>query len=742
MDRVNREERDHQQNIHYSDDLGTITSNIGIEIELSPEVAELLRGRHEGESNSDQDVAQDHRKNHLVDPEDNWAELMAPPSGFLNQEDNVEDRDEHVTSETLPDSNSRHHQVNQQYDTDDQLSHSPPPSLPVLLVDFERLLGYQPTSRDEALLLRDQIRAALLWGRQPNNHENGESRYGINNNQNEKADCGDDDNGNIPGIDFEERVAEFCSAQIARQSDTLQVQQNHDDNTLQFGVIDYPEYLLDTLHDNSYSSLSPSPRVLPTARVWKRLIQPHSTHVVNELLQHLLTCNRPLLWKYKMHAEILALARAEDEAQIQRERARALQEWRLHRRKEQLDQLYEVRETFLHRLEVAEENWNKLEEDRNVCVAQLLSQKHLETGRGMGLQGFDFASNVFAFAGADNYLMGLHEPPEEEDDEYNLMGDYDEDYSHFGDDVDDEQDDDYDDNNDENPQDREPSLDEEASNAEIDEETPDAENVSSVNTLEPSFENPDPDLRRKRQLDARKRRRQRLELAAKEAENEARLQTAKQEEEEMRQACITPEWNVAKAIVENMKAKLQKIDHLLETLQEEEWEDEEEGVTNTVEGSQSRVRASVGLSLLDQILAMILGAKVNIDNKNEAEFVRELQEAHLAITSAWQQRFGRLPPGIATPQSPTAGMKQMASSSSNDHTPVSPTQNPSSRNIALNEVSVTKESLLEAYGIQEQNIDDWEDAVEEDDEEAAHKLHQTKEKQTTLVGLRPGGKLR
>ena len=93
---------------------------------------------------------------------------------------------------------------------------------------------------------------------------------------------------------------------------------------------------------------------------------------------------------------------------------------------------------------------------------------------------------------------------------------------------------------------------------------------------------------------------------------------------------------------------MNQVDDLLESLQDEEWADEEEGFkpkdVNTDSSSHNE------LSLLDQILAMILGTLSpessgfqDAPNEPDELHFQFLRTEHTEIIVSWKNHFGRLP---------------------------------------------------------------------------------------------------
>jgi hypothetical protein len=685
---------------------------LGITLQLPAEAAEALRGRYRISSES-QESESDTFSHQLVslqplsrDPDDDWNEEIALPVPIdaieetANEEDFVSQQDAHVIED---DESSKE-------DDDDELSLTPPASLPVVLVDLERLVGYQPSSTEEVELLRAQVHTAL-WGQE-------EAAVAISNPQEEQGVEQDEDDLQLAS-QFDERAAALFENGIARHSDSSQLLPNADgtdgaDDSLRFISMAYPEYVCQGNSD--------PPVVLNTARVWKLLLQPHSIAVVDRLLRHLCSCSRSLLWKDSMRTELLHLAASEEDARIRRNQSSELKVWKTARRKEQLDKLYTVRETFEHQIEIARQRLITLEKEREDKAALEIRRRRLERGEDLGLEAFDFASTVFAFTSGlgNGNMLGL-----DEEDEYALgdnLGEPDEEKDGYSDEDGYEVDKSGDDDGDDDDEEAEPVV-----------------GVSSdVGNLPiPSREG---QSKRRRQAAVRKRR-HRLEKAAKEAEHRSKLDAAKAEEEHMREKCTTQELKMAVAVVHSLEGRMEEVEALLESLQDEEWVDEEEGVDpltpdqRMTEGAVGRQPKTDDLTLLDQILAMILGATLPCGDISTESHVQKLQDEHLAIVLTWKDYFGRLPPPVASPA--VASFGDTSGSEMHQEAPIEQEEIPGERTEAMRQI----------FGIVDNEIDDWEDQAGEDqgqqaaEAEAPGEVRIEARSTPAKAGLRPGGRL-
>lgn len=447
--------------------------------------------------------------------------------------------------------------------SDDELSHSPPPTLPAVLVNLEKLCGYRPNTETELEAVIEQVKAAL--------------------NEDE----------------FDERVAELFEMNIVRHGDGSSRVSDI------FGTlrVDYPEFLC-----------TPDGRIVTTARVWKKFFREHKIPVVNRILNHLKRCNRPLLWKSDMCDALLDLAKREDTAR----REAQLEKWRSVDRKVQLDRLYQVRETFHHRLEMATIALEKLEDDRDRQVAR-------QPGRG--LQGLDLTSNMFAadehWKHADS-LLGAEgdESDSVDEDEASCEG-------HVVEAI---VDDGF-----EGPQIAKQE------NTEVVDDPVHTENgirgTASRNA-------------NRRRSRGSRRHRECLENAARQALEKKTIDEALADQERLLEQFTSEELLKAQAIVQSLQVRMQQVDDLLESLQDEEWADEEDGFkpskNNKETHEQCGSHTGQELSLLDQILAMILGAlsppfESDATQETDEHYFRYLRSEHEEVLVDWRNHFGRLP---------------------------------------------------------------------------------------------------
>jgi len=489
-------------------------------------------------------------------------------------------------------------------------------------------------------------------------------------------------------------------------------------NALKHAAILYPEYLCQASVE--------TPVVWNTARLWKRLLQTHRIDVVDRLLRHLSNCSRSLVWKDAMRQEIDHLAESEEQEWIRRGQQRELTHWRTERRKEQLEHLYTARETFEHRLQIAQIRLDKLRQARDEAVSAEIRKCRLLTGERVGLEAFDFESTVFSFPEMmmpDNNMLGFNEEDDTDDGGYNLLSDYESDEREH----------------DDNDSSGGGVVEDEFINSAQTQPLASAGETSSDNRASLPLHAPEAKERRR---DAARKRRQRLAEATKEAEHKAKLETAKADEERFRELCTTPELKMAEAVVHSLEGKMKQVDDLLESLQEEEWEDEEKRERVDEEATNEfkvKVMEESELTLLDQILAMILGSMPPSDGVEVEEHVEWLQGEHRSIVNDWKDHFGRLPSPLSVSEKSTPSVSDRVTNTTWPFEPAKESQQFSS-------AEERQETLKSAFGIIDNDGEDWEasDVDEWNPSSQGREMPAEappKPQSEPKVGLRPGGRL-
>jgi hypothetical protein len=714
------------------------TSSLGVTVSLSVEAADRLR-QHQPPRGPPQEkltFLSPRETTELVpssdDPLDDWNELLVIPNNGIAVDAN-EQQDEEDAATTNDKKNDQaaaaadNDNDNDDDDDDDVsvMSDSPPPHMPVVVVDVQRLVGYRPSSQESLKDLEHQIHAALWYG---------------------SAEAADLKTGGNPQEDtmqhvleaaqhFDRRVTELFDTGAALHETTEQVNNNNilDDvndkeQISSFVVVPYPEFQCALKENNDPEAFAPR-TVQSTAQMWKRLLRPHPIPAVATLLHKLETCHRSLVWKHAMHRELWILARGEEAARQRRYQQTALEEWKTCRRQHQLEQLYQVRETMGHRLEMAKAKVAELEQLREQAVALEIRRRRMERGGMGGLEAVDLNSTILAFPDMATTWLGL----EDDDDDYDeqigpsFVSDDEDPYEYDGGESD--ADGDHDEEGGDLDDEAEIPLGPTTITATINADT------DAVAAVLPPRKNGD---KKARSAALAKKRRRRLQEAAKEADHQSKLDRAKTEEEMILELCTTNDLKMAQAIKAAVKKKMESVDGLLESLQEEVWaeeEDEENGKPLVPAADDNWVgTSSDDFSLLDQVLAMILGSFPPPRSSNQkdaanilAKHTQQLQAEHNKIVKDWKDHFGRLPSSLLVDG-----------------------QEPSAR------PSVGRQSKLrDVYGIEENEAGDWDDAdSDNDDARGSHDETATAtappqpqsnaaplQPRSAKVGLRPGGRV-
>jgi len=518
-------------------------------------------------------------------------------------------------------------------DSYDQISLSPPPCMPLLLINLEKLCGYKPSTSEEVENLKEQLLEALVGSA-----SNYEGSY-------------EDEIGDGFSLEFIERSSELFDSEIAIHSDTKESVSlpsitgsckridskptEHFDEIMSQITIPYPKFL--TVPSQEVANKDSHKSMKLTSRVWKEIMHPHKIAIVDRILKLLSKCSRDLLWKWLMSSEIRHMAKGEQQKKVKQMKKKELEVWRRETRPAELEKLYQVRETFEFRLEQAREQYDKLVLKREVRVQQEL-QKEKEKGSGSGgVAGLDWDAKVtFAVRNDDKSILSKEELKEDDivfsDDSYHDMA---EDEYEEEEPVDGSLLEVYDTNS---------SSDEALESKPVKNLTGPLDSISgkAMSTL---------DRKKRRALASSKRMRRKIESQKHKSNfEEVRNMTiaAHDEEHKMRQLCISLDEKKALATLTNLEDRLIGVDKLLDRLQEEAWEDEEEGHLD--EPSNSReddILSEVNLthekeklSILDQILAMILGSLPATRFISTEEHFKFLKEEHETIVLNWKKDFG------------------------------------------------------------------------------------------------------
>lgn len=539
------------------------------------------------------------------------------------------------------------------------------------------------------------------------------------------------------GLDFGERIAELFAMGAVSHCDTDATQQRGD---LRRAAIGYPEFLPVPGEGGAVTAVS-------TARVWKLLTSPHRIGVVARLLSHLAVTSRDLGWRYQMNLELRGMARSEQDLLDRRNRAEALQEWRGGRRKAELEKLYEVRETFERRLDMARTDFEGLVEEREGRVrAELRRRKELGEGGG-GVDGLDWTEGAATFIFGDEelgaadkvgHLSARGDGYGSDQSNHSLS-----EHSGYGHDE----------------------VGESGSQGDGEESQDENEVVAEHVPMPPSIETSQfeasTERRKRRAAKASKRMRRRLARLEEEAKQRAMIDAARAEEESIRESCMRHDERLARAVLDQLEEKVSSVDDLLEHLQEEEWAEEEGALDITDKPSDASAiyyedldEERANRPLLDQILAMILGSIHTSEGRSKEDHFQFVRDEHQTIVTEWRDHFGRLPLSASEQDVPepteAEDMNVAVSAMSSWHLG---NEDVAQGNIGTNtrtshtSIAATAEPTPEAmrsmFGISDNADGDWDDAGWDDLlPDIGNSSAVPLAKQQKPVGLRPGGGLR
>lgn len=232
-----------------------------------------------------------------------------------------------------------------------------------------------------------------------------------------------------------------------------------------------------------------------------------------------------------------------------------------------------------------------------------------------------------------------------------------------------------------------------------------------------------PFLRRK---ERREKLKQKKRQQRREEEKRKRLQQVQQMENVYRTQYTTKEMIMSQTVYNALQTKLSKIEDLLDSLQDEVWEAQEEaeqeklrGVndgseTKKLSSSSSQDEENPSFSLLDQVLAMILGSLPVQEGMSQQEHYSFIQKEHQMLIQQWKNYFGRLPQpaGGGGAETTTTKAKEEKSSSSSLSKKAKPSTVTSSNG---NNIDNDALKQRQALGITENDDEDWDD-VEDWDE--------------------------
>lgn len=546
----------------------------------------------------------------------------------------------------------------------------PPPTKPLVLVSLQELCGCLPETHEEKLLLVSDLMDSLLGSTKDDEEVDKEEET----NQKKKSSV----LGDGLSLDFDERITELFDSNVASHVDSsypiaISCLENDKDTTEEgkkvtpYAIIPYPEFLSDEI--TNPTTLNTTTSVRSTIRLWKLLYtlpittddeHPRISNLLSKIFSHLRNTSRSLLWKADMYTNLCHLSKSEYKHQIKQQQLQEYNIWKTSGRSERLEKLYEVRDTFVLQVDVAKRRYGLLVEEREGRVERELRRRGLfgevkdavETVQGSTSlidggeyeQDNDYDDDGWGGTICEDDILGeetnisrkfidatVQEDEEFENDEWapvetgiNPLG---MDIALDG-----------------------PAVPTNASSESQDKKIKQANKNKVANKLEPISH--DDNIKRKSD---RKQRKQ---------DKTSRSEYLKREQESIRETLKSNDERIAEATLLKLEEKLQTVDNLLESLQEEEWEAEEEEEGHSSFAVEDEKDQGVGNnesmegSLLDRILAMILGGlpkeKDSEGNniKTEKEHYIYIGEEHKSIVKEWIDVFGRLPQTFPSSEPP------------------------------------------------------------------------------------------
>lgn len=571
-------------------------------------------------------------------------------------------------------------------------SSSPPldttKELPAIAIQIEKLIGYQPSDNEELRTIQLQLVQAM-WTRYQQTTSDGSVQVPIS----------QIDHHQPPPPDFDRQVMEFFDTGVARYTETpVDVPREG------YLILPYPPCL----------QCPVTGELISTRKILHHIQQKQPPlEFVTKLWTYLKHCSRPLLWKRDMATELSLLIR-EEQARLE------YQDWTESKRQAKLDNLYSVRETLVHQVEVATTKVERLEELREIQLEEAMVPFRRKICPTTSLE--TFGSTELAFPDEFQWLGLKGDNILDEDDDWGQDYDSDGEYSNDSrEDNDLASDDEYTANQVEDDQDGDlvPGSDDsendlgarDDNHLSLPTEPPSIDSIpkpllqaEEKTTLElPNVSTeehqdttlPGESAEAKHSLTAafqrRKKKREKANRRKKEEEKAIKLRAKQQEykrlEEEMRSKLTSNELILAQTMRNALSEKLEKIEELLDSLQDEVWQAEEEAELQSPNETDRVSESHEHFSLLDQVLAMILGATPMPDEKSPAEHFQFMQSEHQSLVQAWKTHFGRLPP------------------------PATATNSAGNLEKELFERPLSSKEHRQLLGISDNDCDDW-DAVE------------------------------
>lgn len=598
------------------------------------------------------------------------------------------------------------------------------PQVPQISINLERLVGYRPDP-EELQSIQFQLLSAM-W-----------TRYRAEERQ-EMESTPSESHHEEPPPDFDFQVVDLLESGVATFSQSAdQLITDGDRKNL---VLSYPPTIIVSNGETkSTTKMWCDSSTCPSSFEGKE-----NTEFIPRLWKHLSYCSRNLDWKYQMSLELGNL--------VEEEQARLdYNEWTSNQRKAKLDQLYSIRETIVHQVDVSRAKY-----DIFMDACETLVKEDMQLHRRQAAVGSADLSFPDEFA-----LLGLNDRSTENEEDWGLDDDsymssdgsasinsIDDEYSIDGsknkhqtrsvpttiancDKVDGGYECDHDDDA---PASTEKRAD---AHSELPVDANQQRDSKLLPTDEKASDEPSTNtaalLPFQNREERRRRAKQRKRIEKKQAERRAEKERLEILENKSRQKHTSNDMIIAQTMLEALSKKLENVEELLESLQDEEWQAEEELENEASSAKLVAQSPEESFTLLDQILAMILGTTPIQQNMSPKEHYQFVQEEHRSIVSDWKNHFGRLPPSVGNGNS----------GAPSDFSDVQETQEmPSPAQLRL-QLGIT-DNIDGDWDAD----DDWEDTA--DNQAAKRKVETAKQSskpsaleliKPRIVGLRPGGRM-
>ena len=443
-------------------------------------------------------------------------------------------------------------------------------------------------------------------------------------------------------------------------------------------------------------------------------LQMNIIQLMKRMFNHLCNTSRSLLWKADMYIELCYIFNDEYTILLNMARRNEYKQWSDIERRLRLDKLYDIRETFVCQVESVKLRYDVLYKERESRVRAELARRRRLRGETMTIMT---TSNICDFVVDDDYVSDDVNDDDDDDDGWGGETIHEDDIIGGGDDttyygkfvvngdndiINDDEDCNDDDDDDEEWSPLEMTMKKKlnpsgmhivingadtSTNNDVAMKTNDDTATTTIicqkNKLEPISHDENRQRISNRLLLQQQNKWRQKQQEEDETTTSPRhvssstvydkqhhlvRSTWKEEEEIVRELLKTTDERIAEATLLKLQERLQNVDDLLETLQEEEWANDDDDVEDDDkderedEGNDDEID-SQSSSLLDQILAMILGGlskeiihirslsslqvKAAADvwtnmTTDEAHF-RYIKDEHESIVKEWIKVFGRLP---------------------------------------------------------------------------------------------------